>query len=315
MTNFNAKVEADRVINWIREYMAKYGPNSPIVIGISGGKDSAAVAAASVAAVGSDRVLGILMPLGTQKDIRAAEDCCRFLKIRRMTYNIGPIYHDSWNRMRASGYKDFWEPNDIVRFNHPARIRMMILYLIANQIGGRVANTCNMSESYVGYDTKWGDQCGDFSPFQNYTASEIIQMGIVMGMPERAMKKAPADGMCGQTDEDRWGFPYEILDAYLRGAEIDPAIAAKIEEMHRRALHKLIIAMPSCPYFPEGSCSLCLPVPIADLQVSLAGQPKNFEGLPMESLIGSPLYEAAEVAATSADLVYDAEHNRYVRQG
>lgn len=314
MTNFNAAVEADRVVTWIREYMAKYGPNSPIVIGISGGKDSAAVAAASVAAVGSDRVVGILMPLGTQKDIQVAEDCCRFLKIKRMNYNIGSLYNDSWNRLRATGFRDFAQPNDIVKFNHPARIRMMILYLIANQIGGRVANTCNMSESYVGYDTKWGDQCGDFSPFQNYTASEIIQMGIAMGMPEKAMKKAPADGMCGQTDEDRWGFSYEILDAYLRGAEIDPTIAAKIEEMHRRALHKLIITMPSCPHFPEGSRNLGLPIAAADLQTALSGQPKQFDGLPMENLIGSPLQAAAEAAGTSSGLVYDAEHNRYVRQ-
>lgn len=313
---FDAKVQAGHVVDWIRNYMDTEGSDAPIVIGISGGKDSAAVAAASVAAVGSNRVIGVLLPMGTQKDIQVAEDCCRFLKIRRMTYNIGSLYNDSWNRLRATGFKDFLKPNDVVRFNHPSRIRMTILYEIANQIGGRVANTCNMSETYVGYDTKWGDQCGDFSPFQNYTASELIQIGIALGMPEKAMKKPPEDGMCGQTDEDRWGFSYEILDSYLRGGEIDPEIAAKIERMHARAKHKLTIAIPSCPYFPEGSRSLGLPIPIADIQAALSNQPKGLAfGLnpDLSLLIGSPLKAVADGGAVH-DLVYDAEHKRYVRQ-
>lgn len=286
---FDAKAESIRVVNFIRDYMARNGPNSPIIIGISGGKDSAACAAASITAVGADRVLGILLPNGVQSDLGDAIGCCDFLKIRHMQINIGPMVMEGYNAMRYSRFRDLQTVNNVVKTNHPARIRMAVLYMIANQLGGRVCNTCNMSETYVGYDTKWGDQCGDFSPFQNYTASEVVQIGITLGVPEKAMKKAPNDGMCGQNDEDRWGFTYRMLDSYLRGGGINDEAVAQIEKMHRAAQHKLTISIPSTEYFPEGSRNLRLPNYAVTERIIETGVKLN------------PGY------------VYDEEHDRYVK--
>lgn len=295
--SFDAKTESIRVINFIRDYMDKNGPNSPIVIGISGGKDSAAAAAASVAAVGANRVIGVMLPNGIQSDLGDAIGCCNFLKISHMEINIGPLVKETYNAMRCSRFKDLHEINSVVKTNHPARLRMSVLYMIANQIGGRVCNTCNMSETYVGYDTKWGDQCGDFSPFQNYTASEVVEIGIALGMPEKAMRKAPADGMCGQTDEERWGFTYAMLDKYLRGSELNKEAVTQIEKMHRMAMHKLTISIPSTPYHPDGSRNLGLP-DYANIQ-------------PKTSAVTETIIETG--VKVNPGYIYDAEHDRYVK--
>lgn len=304
--SFDAKNEAARVVAFIRDYMDKNGQAAPIIVGISGGKDSAAVAAASVAAVGPDRVFGVLMPAGIQNDIRDAEDCCRFLNIRHMTFNIGPLIKESYDRMKGSSkYMDFKKISPIVGYNHPSRLRTAILYMIANQVGGRVANTSNLSETYVGYDTKWGDQCGDFSPFFNYTASEIIEIGIALGMPEKAMRKAPHDGMCGQTDEDRWGFTYADLDSYLRGGELNDDIVEKIERMHRRAAHKYNIILPSVEYAPEGSKNIyqfpALPSWLKAQEEAAKPKPETTPE-EMEAVKNAPV-----------GYIYDPEHDRYVK--
>lgn len=295
--SFDAKTESIRVINFIRDYMDKNGPNSPIVIGVSGGKDSAAAAAASVAAVGTNRVIGVMLPNGIQSDLGDAIGCCNFLKIPHMEINIGPLVKETYNAMRYSRFKDLHEINSVVKTNHPARLRMSVLYMIANQIGGRVCNTCNMSETYVGYDTKWGDQCGDFSPFQNYTASEVIEIGIALGVPEKAMCKAPADGMCGQTDEERWGFTYVMLDKYLRGGELNKEAVTQIEKMHRMAMHKLTISIPSTPYHPDGSRNLGLPG-YTNIQ-------------PETSAVTETVIETG--VKVNPGYIYDAEHDRYVK--
>lgn len=295
--SFDAKTESIRVINFIRDYMDKNGPNSPIVIGISGGKDSAAAAAAGVAAVGANRVIGVMMPNGIQSDLGDAIGCCNFLKISHMEINIGPLVKETYNAMQYSRFRDLHEINSVVKTNHPARLRMSVLYMIANQIGGRVCNTCNMSETYVGYDTKWGDQCGDFSPFQNYTASEVIEIGIALGVPEKAMRKAPADGMCGQTDEERWGFTYAMLDKYLRGGELNKEAVTQIEKMHRMAMHKLTISIPSTPYHPDGSRNLGLP-DYANIQ-------------PKTSAVTETILETG--AKLNPGYIYDPEHDRYVK--
>lgn len=303
---FNAAVEADRVVQFIRDYMDKNGQAAPIIVGISGGKDSAAVAAASVAAVGPDRVFGVLMPAGIQNDIKDAEDCCRFLNIRHMTFNIGPLIKESYDRMKSSSkYMDFKKINTIVGYNHPSRLRTCVLYMLANQVGGRVANTSNLSETYVGYDTKWGDQCGDFSPFFNYTASEIIEIGIALGMPEKAMRKAPHDGMCGQTDEDRWGFTYADLDSYLRGGELNDEMVEKIERMHRRAAHKYNITLPCTSYYPEGSKNIYqFPALPSWLKAQEEAAKSKSKTTPedMEAVKNAPI-----------GYIYDPEHDRYVK--
>lgn len=254
---FQPAIYANAVPMWIKEYMDQNGPKAPIVIGISGGKDSSITAAACVKAVGKERVIGVLMPNGVQKDINTAEKLCRHLGIKWFIYNIGPVIKAQQDVFATLKFKDFKAPNDTVKFNNPARIRMATLYYIANQLGGRVANTCNMSETYVGYDTAWGDQAGDFSPFQYFTASEVKLIGKELGLPDEFINVAPSDGMCGQTDEERWGFSYDLLDNYLRGGTVYETTTKQIEKMHKAAMYKNVrVLLPHFVYEPTGSRKL-----------------------------------------------------------
>lgn len=105
--------------------------------------------------------------------------------------------------------------------NIPARVRMVMLYAISQSIDGRVANTCNLSENYVGYSTKYGDAAGDFSPLESLTKTEVKAIGKELGLPERLVVKVPTDGLCGKTDEENLGFSYDVLDKYIRTGEIE----------------------------------------------------------------------------------------------
>lgn len=257
---FNPDKEAARVITWARSYL-QGTDGKPLVIGISGGKDSTITAAALCEAVGPRRVLGVLLPNGTQKDINTAREVCKFLQIQSVELNIGPMYKGMIDQMKSRVPNLRTEQiNSIVETNAPCRCRMVMLYSLANQFHGRVVNTCNMSESFVGYDTKWGDQCGDFGLFQDYTASEVKQMGYSLGVLTQFIEKAPDDGMCGLTDEDRWGFSYAYLDAWLRrGGKCENETDKKILGMHLAALHKLAgIRLPHPSYDPVGSHPLLL---------------------------------------------------------
>lgn len=238
---FNPGFEFGAIMSWVKRYLED-SPSAPLVIGISGGKDSAITAAALVEAVGSHRILGVLMPNGYQTDIDVAREVCEFLKISSIEVNINTSMNALFSAIKASS-PDRWFSdnfNFVVNTNAPARMRMGALYIIANQIHGRVVNTCNMSESFVGYDTKFGDQCGDFGLFQEYTCSEVKEIGRILGVPDKFVDKAPDDGMCGVSDENRWGFTYDFLDHWIRtGGGCTNDKEAKILMMHIKALHKL----------------------------------------------------------------------------
>lgn len=253
--SFDANVEAAKVIRWARDFL-KGTEGKPLVIGMSGGKDSTITAAALAEAVGPHRVLGVLMPNGEQKDLEVAKAACDFLQIQRVYINIAATYHELLMGVKRSSptFKEQgW--SDVVLTNAPARLRMNFLYVIANQLHGRVVNTCNMSETFVGYDTKWGDQCGDFGLFTEYTATEVKKMGYALGVTEQFVEKPPDDGMCGQTDEERWGFSYDYLDAWLRrGGGYENETDKAILEMHLAALHKVnAVALPHPVYRPADS--------------------------------------------------------------
>lgn len=267
---FNPDKEAARVITWARSYL-KGTEGKPLVIGISGGKDSTITAAALAEAVGPRRILGVLLPNGVQKDIKVAQEVCNFLQIQSVQLDILPMYQAMLRmcKMRVANLAN--EPfNSVVTTNAPSRCRMVMLYTLANQFHGRVVNTCNLSESFVGYDTKWGDQCGDFGLFQDYTASEVKQMGYSLGVRPDFIEKAPDDGMCGQTDEDRWGFCYSYLDAWLRrGGGCENETDKQILEMHISAWHKLAaVLLPHPSYTPVASHQLLMPPETARNMIS-----------------------------------------------
>lgn len=240
----NPKDIKDRLVDWIRDYFDHNGPGCTAVVGISGGKDSSVTAALCVEALGKDRVLGVLMPDGIQSDIADAIALVEHLNIKHLVVNIG----DTTKALTAAieGAEGFGlVATGMSRdssINMPARIRMTTLYAVGQCLpkGGRVANTCNRSEDYVGYSTKYGDAAGDFSPLQNILVEEVRQLGHELGLPDFLIDKTPNDGLSGQTDEDKLGFTYADLDHYiLTGQCQDPTIKAKIDRMHAMNLHKL----------------------------------------------------------------------------
>ena len=238
---FDAKKVKDEIVVWIRDFFDKNGKGCNAVIGISGGKDSSVVAALCVEALGRDRVIGVLMPNGEQNDIDMARKLVDFLDIMNFEVNIKEAVNRVLNSLPMNGY----DISEQTITNLPARIRMTTLYALSQSMNGRVANTCNLSEDWVGYATRYGDAAGDFSPLSQLTVTEVKEIGRVLGLPTELVDKTPSDGLCGKTDEDNLGFTYEVLDRYIRTGEIDDEdIKNKIDTMHEKNLFKLQL-MPS----------------------------------------------------------------------
>lgn len=237
----NAEEEIQHIVDEIKKYFVKNGnENTKAVIGISGGKDSTIAAALLVRALGPERVFGVLMPDSIQTDINDSIEVCEILGIQHRTIDIGPITTMFKGQFGAAYSKP------VVATNTPARIRMAMLYAVAADIGGRVINTGNKSELYIGYTTKYGDLAGDFAILKDYCVREVIEIGDNLDeLPAHLVHKAPGDGMSGKTDEDNTGIPYDVLDAYLLDEVLpDYDTLRKIEERHTRNLHKRDICMP-----------------------------------------------------------------------
>ena len=237
---FDALKVKDACVAWIRDFFETNGKGCNAVLGISGGKDSSIVAALCVEALGRDRVIGVQMPCGEQHDIDCAYALVNHLGIRHYVVNIKDAVDGLLSSM----------PADLPltaqsRTNLPPRIRMATVYAISQCCNGRVANTCNLSEDWVGYSTRYGDAAGDFSPLSHLTVQEIKQIGHLLNLPASLVEKIPIDGLCGKTDEDNLGFTYAELDRYIRTGEIeDQAKKQRIDTLHRNNLFKLQL-MPS----------------------------------------------------------------------
>ena len=247
----HTKENIEMIVECIRHYFkTNASPSTKAIIGISGGKDSTIAATLCTMALGKDRVYGVMMPCGVQDDIQDSYDVVNYLGIDYCVINIeAPVaaHYDTLKYAYAGmdiGDEEAWHR---IITNAPARIRMTTLYSIAALIGGRVINTCNASEDFIGYSTKFGDGAGDYSPLGVYTVTEVIEMGKVLGLPERFIFKAPSDGMCGKTDEENLGFTYKELDKYLLDIEpLSPDTYEKVKNWHNRNIHKLI-PMPKAP--------------------------------------------------------------------
>ena len=241
MKTFDAKTVKDQVVQWIRDWFEQNGPGCNAVIGISGGKDSSVVAALCAEALGTDRVIGVTMPNGVQPDIDDSMKLINHLGIRHVNLNIGSAY----KALMGEVEKELMDSQNAVVsrqtvINMPPRLRMTTLYAISQSLNGRVANTCNLSEDWVGYSTRYGDAAGDFSPLGGLTVQEVKAIGKELGLPIDLVDKTPSDGLSGKSDEDNLGFTYAILDRYIRsGVCEDPAIKAKIDDKHVKNLFKL----------------------------------------------------------------------------
>ncbi len=232
---FDAKRIKEECIEWIRAFFEENGKDCNAVVGISGGKDSSIAAALCVEALGKERVIGVLMPQGQQHDIDMAYLLVHHLGIKHYVVNI----EDTVDALVAA------LPQELAlsaqsRTNLPPRIRMSTLYAISQSVNGRVVNTCNLSEDWVGYSTRYGDAAGDFSPLSHLTVTEIKEIGYLLGLPKELVDKTPIDGLCGKTDEENLGFTYAELDIYIRTGEIaDAAKKALIDQKHKANLFKL----------------------------------------------------------------------------
>ena len=265
MNKFNVKEAKKKLVEWVKKNVG----DCTVVIGISGGKDSSITAALCVEALGKDKVFGVLMPDGIQSDIDKSLELCTHLGIEYSIINIGKVTEALRNSIIIDVYgtekenkltdavKSYYEEfpkeevfNDVYTTNTPARIRMTTLYGVAAIIGNaRVANTCNLSEDWVGYSTKYGDSAGDFSPLANLTVHEVKALGYELGLPKDLIEKTPSDGMSGKSDEDKLGFTYDELDTYIRTGVIENTEhKEKIDRMHKANLHKLVL-MPK--YEPD----------------------------------------------------------------
>ncbi len=249
-TNFDAEKVTNDLCAWIREWFDKNGRGCNAIIGISGGKDSTVCAALCARALGTDRVVGVMMPNGIQADIGDSVQICEHLGIKNITINIADAFQGEMKELEKLKEKFGVEITPQTIQNLPPRLRMSTLYAVGQSMNGRVINTCNMSEDYVGYSTRYGDSAGDVSLLANLTVDEVKQMGRFLQVPVNLVEKAPSDGLCGKTDEDNLGFTYNTLDRYIRtGVCEDPEIKAKIDRRHELNLFKLQL-MPAFPYSP-----------------------------------------------------------------
>lgn len=244
---FDAELVKNEIVAWIRAWFEENGKGCNAVLGISGGKDSSVVAALCVAALGREHVVGVLMPNGEQHDIQVSRDLVNFLGIRSVEINI----HDAYEGMMGQLKTALGEISAQTVCNLPPRLRMSAVYAVAQSVNGRVANTCNLSEDWVGYSTRYGDSVGDFSPLSLLTVQEVKAVGRALGLPEKFVEKTPIDGLCGKTDEDNLGFRYATLDYYIRsGVCEDEAVRTRIDRLHKMNQFKLRL-MPVFPLKKE----------------------------------------------------------------
>ena len=241
MQNHNIIKIKDVVVQWIRDWFQNNGKGCNAVVGISGGKDSSVVAALCVEALGADRVIGVLMPNLKQDDIDFSYRLVEHLRIKYYLVPVSMPIADTLNQIRRSGIT----ASQQAIINLPARIRMATLYAISQSLNGRVANTSNYSEDYIGWATRYGDGAGDFCPIARLTSTEVVALGKALGLPDELVNKPPSDGLTGKTDEDNFGFSYEVLDRYIMDGECaDVDVMRKIYAMHTKNAFKL--HMPPC---------------------------------------------------------------------
>lgn len=252
--SFNAAQTAEALIQWTKDYFENAGPGTKAILGMSGGKDSTVSAAILARALGPDRVIGVSMPQGGQS-LNDADKICQKLGIKMFTVNVGKACDGLLEAIAVAG-------EDLTKAsvqNIPPRVRMTTLYAIGQTNNARVVNTCNLSEDYIGYATKFGDGAGDFSLLANLTVTEVLAIGDYLGVPYEWVHKTPDDGLPHSCpDEEKIGFTYAELDVYIRtgkapegyvhnnpseGLKVD-----KIDRMHKANLHKL---QPMPSFKPE----------------------------------------------------------------
>lgn len=231
-------IEAEKAINWIKEFVESSGAEG-VVIGNSGGKDSATVIAMATRALGKDKVLTIAMPCNSIKE--DLEDA----KLVSMTFDV-PLLEidlsDSYNTFERTINNSLKgidkELVNEAKVNSKPRFRMTTLYSVAQSMNYLVIGTGNLCEQMVGYTTKWGDNASDFNPIGNFTVREVLAIGKYLGVPDRIINKAPSDGLGSKTDEEKMGVTYDQIEEYIETGKTSEEAMLVIERKNRVSKHK-----------------------------------------------------------------------------
>lgn len=231
---FNMEKIKQNIVNFIKNYVETSGANG-VILGMSGGKDSFIAAALCKEALGKDKVFGLIMPNGLMTDLSVAKEECEYLEINHKVFDIHNLYEEV-----ETGSKNILETQTLTSLstiNLAPRLRMTMLYTVGGTLGYLVVGTSNLSETMIGYTTKWGDNVGDFCPLAGLTKTEVCALGDHMGLPAKFVFKKPDDGLSGKTDEEKIGFSYDELDDFIRNGNKGPNFD-KIIHMHKVSAHK-----------------------------------------------------------------------------
>ena len=224
------------IVKWIKDYFKKpENKSSKAIIGISGGLDSSLNAVLCKEAIGAVNVIGVLLPNGEQHDIDDAYSVAAHLDITHYEINMKPVIDAFYKALDDAGLT----PNEMVYRNTPARMRTAFLYAVCAIENGRFCNNGNLSEVFLGWRTKGADTVGDFAPIKNLTKTEIIAVAKETELLSKHINKIPEDGLSGRSDEENFGFSYELVDKLIRAGSIDDkALMEKMLKMNAAGKHK-----------------------------------------------------------------------------
>lgn len=227
--------EAQNAIIWIREYVEKTGANG-IVIGNSGGKDSATVLAMAVEAIGREKVLSVAMPcFSKQTDLEDAKLVADVFEVPLLKVDLSNTYQEMEKEINCQIPQSLTKEAIV---NMKPRLRMTTLYSIAQTLGYLVIGTGNLCEAMVGYTTKWGDNSSDFNPIGNFTVEEVLAIGRMLEVPENILKKAPSDGLGEKTDEEKMGIQYSQIEEMIETGTTDEKAKQEIIRRYQSSKHK-----------------------------------------------------------------------------
>jgi NAD+ synthase len=233
--------------NWIDNYVKSANAEN-IIVGLSGGIDSAVTAALCTKALGNKNVFGLGLPCGSvSQDLEDAKLVAKSLEIDFTVFDLNPIY-EKFLKLIGPNYKE----NNLANANIKPRLRMTALYFYGQTKGkSLIAGTSNRAELAIGYFTKYGDGAADFEPLASLYKQEVRKLAKILRIPERIITKPPSAGLwAGQTDEGEIGLTYDILDEILYRIDYDIDFDGlndkdikKVRELMNAARHKL--KMPS----------------------------------------------------------------------
>jgi len=230
--------EVEEITKWIKKYVEDAHAEG-VVIGNSGGKDSATVIALAHKALGKEKVLTIAMPCNSIKsDIEDAKLVAKKFEVPLLEIDLTNTYIMLEREIeKVIENKQEWRTKE-AKINTKPRLRMTTLYYIAQKLNYLVIGTGNKCEATVGYTTKWGDSAHDFNPIGDFTVDEVLQIGKHLGVPSKIIEKAPSDGLGKLTDEEKLGVTYKQIAEYIETGKTEEKAMEIIKVKEKMSIHK-----------------------------------------------------------------------------